>query len=191
MFTIIFSLFSSIRQGFRTRAALHAEILAPPPPRWRGSSRLRRARALPKVDSLFAHAHLVFEECILGEISNVISDVQQPHPDLRHRGHVIAIALMCALDAIASYGYRKHHVADFIRAHFHPDYHPHADQIYVLYRCSLVQAGIFSKPQSTPTRRGSDWSREQFRSDYWSFLKRWYKERRASWQVSRMMRSCR
>ena len=26
MFTIIFSLFSSIRQGFRTRAALHAEI---------------------------------------------------------------------------------------------------------------------------------------------------------------------
>jgi putative transposase len=27
MFTIIFSLFSSIRQGFRTRAALHAEIL--------------------------------------------------------------------------------------------------------------------------------------------------------------------
>jgi len=29
MFTIIFSLFSSIRQGFRTRAALHAEILVP------------------------------------------------------------------------------------------------------------------------------------------------------------------
>ena len=28
MFTIIFSFFSSIRQGFRTRAALHAEILA-------------------------------------------------------------------------------------------------------------------------------------------------------------------
>src|ERR1039458_10260791 len=28
MFTTIFSLFSSIRQGFRTRAALHAEILA-------------------------------------------------------------------------------------------------------------------------------------------------------------------
>src|SRR5487761_248274 len=28
MFTIIFSLFSSIRQGFRTRAARHAEMLA-------------------------------------------------------------------------------------------------------------------------------------------------------------------
>jgi len=54
-------------------------------------------------------------------------DVQQRHPDLRHRGHVIAIALMCALDAIASYGYRKHYVADFIRAHFYPDYHPHAE----------------------------------------------------------------
>ena len=28
MFAIIFSLFSSVRQGFRSRAALHAEILA-------------------------------------------------------------------------------------------------------------------------------------------------------------------
>lgn len=82
----------------------------------------------------------IFEESILGEIANVIEDVQQHHPDLQHRGHVIAIALMCGLDAIASYGYRKHYVADFIRAHFHPDYHRHADQIYELYRCSLVHS---------------------------------------------------
>lgn len=82
----------------------------------------------------------IFEESILGEIGNVIADVQHRHPDLQHRGHVIGIALMCALDAIASYGYRKHSVADFIRAHFPADYHPHADEVYELYRCSLVHS---------------------------------------------------
>ena len=71
----------------------------------------------------------IFEESILGEIANVIDDVQHRHPDLRHRGHVIAIALMCALDAIASYGYRGHYVSGFIKLHFPPDYHQHADQI--------------------------------------------------------------
>jgi hypothetical protein len=82
----------------------------------------------------------IFEESILGEIRNVIADVQRCQPDLRQRGHVIGIALMCALDAISSYGYRKHYMADFIRAHFHPDYHLHADHIYELYRCSLVHS---------------------------------------------------
>ena len=82
----------------------------------------------------------IFEETILGEIGNVIAYVQHRYPDLEHRGHVIGIALMCALDAIASYGYRKHSVADFIRIHFSADYHPHADQIYELYRCSLVHS---------------------------------------------------
>jgi len=82
----------------------------------------------------------IFEESILGEISNVIADVHKSNGDLQHRGHVVAIALMCALDAIASYGYRKHHISDFIKAHFRADYHPHADQIYELYRCSLVHS---------------------------------------------------
>jgi hypothetical protein len=77
---------------------------------------------------------------MLGEISNVIGDVHKSNGDLQHRGHVVAIALMCALDAIASYGYRKHHVSDFIKAHFRPDYHPHADRIYEFYRCSLVHS---------------------------------------------------
>lgn len=82
----------------------------------------------------------IFEESMLGEISNVIGDVHKSNGDLQHRGHVVAIALMCALDAIASYGYRKRHVSDFIKAHFRPDYHPHADQIYELYRCSLIHS---------------------------------------------------
>jgi len=82
----------------------------------------------------------IFEESMLGEISNVIGDVHKVNGDLQHRGHVVAVALMCALDAIASYGYRKHHVSDFIKAHFRPDYNPHADRIYELYRCSLVHS---------------------------------------------------
>jgi hypothetical protein len=46
--------------------------------------------------------------------------------------------LMCALDAVASYGYGKHHVAEFINAHFRRDYVPFAEDLYDLHRCSLV-----------------------------------------------------
>lgn len=93
------------------------------------------------VDEKFIYAlKRIFEESILGEIGNVIADVQKSNGDLQHRGHVIAISLMCALDAIASYGYRGHHVSDFIRVQFPSNYHPHADQIYELYRNSLVHS---------------------------------------------------
>ena len=43
----------------------------------------------------------IFKECILAEVRNVIKDVQKSRKDLQHRGHVIAIGLLCALDAIA------------------------------------------------------------------------------------------
>lgn len=76
----------------------------------------------------------IFEESILGEIENVMADVVKANGDLEHRGHVIAIALMCVLTAISSYGYRGQHAAKFIRRHFRADYRPHADDIYVLYR---------------------------------------------------------
>jgi len=82
----------------------------------------------------------IFEDSILGEIQNVMSDVQQVNRDLQHRGHVIAIALMCALTAISSYGYRGQHAAKFIRRHFRQEFHPYADQIYILYRNSFMHA---------------------------------------------------
>ncbi len=82
----------------------------------------------------------IFEESMLGEISNVIGDIQKINDDLQHRGHVVAIALVCALDAIASYGYRGHPMTHFIKAHFRPDYHAHANRIYKIYRCSLVHS---------------------------------------------------
>jgi hypothetical protein len=80
----------------------------------------------------------VFRDAILGEIKNVITDAQASNGDLQHRGHVIGIALMCALDAISSYGYRGQHTAKFIRAHFPSNFHPFADGIYNAYRVSLV-----------------------------------------------------
>jgi hypothetical protein len=94
----------------------------------------------------------IFEESMLGEIGNVIADAHKSNGDLQHRGHVVAISLMCALDAIASYGYRKHHVADFINAHFPSDYHPYADQIYELYRCSLVHSWNLFEASIYPDR---------------------------------------
>ncbi|HZW80924.1 MAG TPA: hypothetical protein VFF50_10660 [Candidatus Deferrimicrobiaceae bacterium] len=98
--------------------------------------------AVPAVvdETFINHLKRIFEESILLEIRNVIDDAQENHGDLQHRGHVIAIALMCALDAIASYGYRNHHVGDFIKAHFRADYHAFADAIYQLHRNSLVHS---------------------------------------------------
>jgi hypothetical protein len=98
----------------------------------------------------------VFEESILGEISNVLTDVQKANGGLDNRGHVLAISMMCALDAIASYGHRKHHFADFITAHFPGDYPKHAVALYKLYRNSLIhswnlfEASIY--PDNSPVR---------------------------------------
>jgi len=71
----------------------------------------------------------IFEESVLGEVANVIGDAHKAHGSLNHRGYVVALAMLCALDTIASYGYRNHHVADFIKTHFRPDYRPFADDI--------------------------------------------------------------
>jgi hypothetical protein len=95
----------------------------------------------PVVDDAFIYAlKQIFEESILGEINNVIRDVHKSNGDLQNRGHVLAISIMCTLDAIASYRHRKHHFADFIVAHFPADYHAHAVQIFALYRNSLIRS---------------------------------------------------
>lgn len=98
----------------------------------------------PAVDERFVFTlKRIFEESILGEIANVISDATKCNGDLQHRGHVVAISLMCALDAIASYGYRGEkgvYLRDFIAAHFPGDYQPYAADIYGFYRCSLVHS---------------------------------------------------
>jgi hypothetical protein len=82
----------------------------------------------------------IFEESILAEIKNVISDAQK---NLQHRGHVVAIALFCALDATSSYGYGArcgNQIPAFVRAHFTTEYHPYADHLLKLYRHAMIHS---------------------------------------------------
>ena len=61
----------------------------------------------------------IFEVSMLMEINNVIEDATQRNGSLEHRGHVLAISLLCALDAISSYGYGRKNgrqIPPFIRA---------------------------------------------------------------------------
>lgn len=112
------------------------------------------------VDESFIHAlKRIFEESILGEISNVLSEVQAVNGGVNNRGHVLAISMMCALDTIASYGHRKHHFADFVGAHFPGDYPNHAVLLYKLYRNSLIHSwnlfAVSVYPDDSPVREES------------------------------------
>lgn len=95
----------------------------------------------------------IFEESILGEIANVISDAQADNGNLEHRGHVVGIALLCALDAISSYGYGARsgkQIPEFIRAHFPAPYHRHADSLLTLYRHSMIHSWNLFEVALTP-----------------------------------------
>ena len=85
---------------------------------------------------------------MLLEISNVMEDATARSGGLEHRGHVIAISLFCALDAISSYGYGKltgKQIPPFVRAHFPLEYRPHADALLKTYRHALVHSwNLFS-----------------------------------------------
>jgi hypothetical protein len=79
----------------------------------------------------------IFYESILGEIDNVIQDAKQCNGSLDHRGYVISIALMCALDSISSYGYgdrRGAQIPPFIQAHFPEEFRSLATTIRHHYR---------------------------------------------------------
>lgn len=85
----------------------------------------------------------IFDETMLGEIENVIQDVTKSNGDLQHRGHVVAISLLCALDAISSYGYGAKsgkQIPAFIHAHFPSEYRPHAEGILYLCRHAMVHS---------------------------------------------------
>ncbi len=92
----------------------------------------------------------IIDESILNEINNVIADAKG---NLEHRGFVVAIALMCALDAISSYGYGAKNgkqIPTFVRAHFAPDYRPHASALLRLYRHFLVHSWSLPKAAIKP-----------------------------------------
>jgi hypothetical protein len=90
--------------------------------------------------SLVAVMQTIFEQSILNEINNVIADAGG---NLEHRGHVVGIALLCALDAISSYGYGAKsgkQIPAFVRAHFPTEYHPHAKAVLRLYRHAMIHS---------------------------------------------------
>ena len=40
----------------------------------------------------------IFGESVLGEVKNVIDDAHKAHGSLNHRGHIVALAMLCAND---------------------------------------------------------------------------------------------
>jgi len=91
------------------------------------------------VDGAFIeNLRAIFNESMLGEIDNVIGDALKSNGDLQHRGHVVAISLLCALDAVSFYGYGADKIQDFVKAHFPAEYRPHAERLLILYRHIMV-----------------------------------------------------
>ena len=98
----------------------------------------------------------IFKETILGEIESVINDVRKSNGDLQHRGHVVAIAMLCAVDTLSSYAFsglqsqtcltckRGDRVGPrykkFIEEFFPAQYKPFATDIYSLYRNAMVHS---------------------------------------------------
>jgi hypothetical protein len=95
----------------------------------------------------------IFEKSMLMEINNVIEDATKRSGSLEHRGHVVAVSLLCALDAISSYGYGSRsgrQIPPFIRTHFPAEYHRFANAILELYRHALVHSWNLFKVAITP-----------------------------------------
>src|SRR5437660_278849 len=95
----------------------------------------------------------IFEVSMLMEINNVIQDANVNNGSVEHRGHVIAISLLCALDAISSYGYGKKNgrqIPPFIHEHFPAEYRPFANVFLKLYRHALVHSWNLFEVAITP-----------------------------------------
>lgn len=81
----------------------------------------------------------IFEDSLIVEIKNVINDA----PTLEHRGHVVALAILCAIDAVAAYAYSGGvglRYKKYIKSFFPDEYKPYSEKIYKLYRNSIVHS---------------------------------------------------
>jgi hypothetical protein len=98
----------------------------------------------------------IIQTTVLAEIGNVIDDAMKNAGGLHHRGHVVALALLCAVDALSSYAFtgteistcseckRNDHVGPryqaFVSSFFPDDYKPFAEGIYKCYRNNVVHS---------------------------------------------------
>lgn len=90
--------------------------------------------------SLIETLRIIFNDSMLVEIDNVIKDAKG---NLVHRGHVLAIALLCALDAVSSYGYGARsgaQIPDFIGDHFPTQYRQFGMIIRKIYRNAMIHS---------------------------------------------------
>ena len=94
----------------------------------------------------------IFKESLLNEIQNVINDA----PTTEHRGHVIALSILCAIDALSSYAFydlyaercltcgRSDRISPrykkYIEQFFPESYKLFAEKIYKLYRNSITHS---------------------------------------------------
>jgi ketosteroid isomerase-like protein len=95
----------------------------------------------------------IFEQSILIEIKSVIEDATARNGNVEHRGHVLAISMLCALDTISSYGYGAKsgkQIPEFIKAHFPKEYRPFAESILHLYRHAVVHSWNLFQVAITP-----------------------------------------
>jgi hypothetical protein len=107
---------------------------------------------------------IIISETMLNEIGNVISDAHKVNGGLEHRGHVVVLAILCAVDSIAAYAFNGgvgERYTKFISTFFPSDYQPFADDIYKLYRNSsvhswnLFQVGIWPGNEKVTRDGGS------------------------------------
>ncbi|MGD0281433.1 MAG: hypothetical protein ABSB95_03625 [Dissulfurispiraceae bacterium] len=94
----------------------------------------------------------IFYDSLLGEIDNVITDA----PTLEYRGHVVALSILCAVDAVSSYAFRNSQkdicesckrtdkvgprYKRYIREFFPNEYQPFAAKLYSLFRNSITHS---------------------------------------------------
>jgi len=105
---------------------------------------------------------------VLEEIGNVIQDARASNGDLKHRGHVVALSLFCAVDMASAYAYRDTardacrvcgrtdrvgpRYRRFIESHFPEAYRVHAAELYQNYRNSAVHSWHLFKVSILPGR---------------------------------------
>ena len=86
----------------------------------------------------------IVQETVIVEIGNVISDAQTVNGDVQRRGHVVALAIVCAIDALASYAFEGAGVGrrykTYIQEFFPASYQARAAGLYKLYRNCLVHS---------------------------------------------------
>lgn len=108
------------------------------------------------LSSFWKDLEKIFNETILSEIENVISDAKIVNNGLSHRGHIVALALFCAIDTLSSYAYQNEKVImclackrkdnigpryqKYIEEFFPNSYKSYASNLYKFYRNDLVHS---------------------------------------------------